>query len=87
MATMARRNPIMVKLHTSCLSWACRGAREGPEAEAFAMNAASEARDLAQEWTEQRSIFHSRLYEQCIRPPLQVGDHGKGKGLKCRYRA
>ena len=50
-----------------------RGAAEGLAIQAFAASAAGEARELAQEWTEQRSIFHSRLYDQCIRPPLQVG--------------
>ena len=53
-----------------------RGAAEGPDIRAFAASAAAEARELAQEWTEQRSIFHSRLYDQCIRPPLQVGFQG-----------
>ena len=53
-----------------------RGAAEGPDIRAFAASAAGEARELAQEWTEQRSIFHSRLYDQCIRPPLQVGFQG-----------
>ena len=34
-----------------------------------------DAHAMAQEWTEQRSIFHSRLFGRCVRPPLQACTH------------